>query len=233
MYRFLKRITDVLVSATALIFMLPLMLPIIIILRFTGEGEVFYRQRRIGYENRLFDILKFATMLKNSPNMKGGEITLRHDPRVLPFGRFLRLTKINELPQLFNILKGDMSLVGPRPLMDVSFGMYSPEVRAIVYQSVPGLTGIGSLVFRDEERLVSRPGIDPRKFYAEQIYPYKGELELWYYRHRGGWTDLKILVLTGWYLIAPTSQALRSFFPDLPTPPPSLGIAWDERGATA
>src|SRR5690606_18591410 len=99
-----------------------------------------------------FNILKFATMLKNSPHMPGGEITLRNDPRLLPLGGFLRKTKINELPQLLNVLRGEMSLVGPRPLMEVSFEMYPAEFQEVVYESMPGLTGIGSLVFRDEER---------------------------------------------------------------------------------
>ena len=224
MYRFLKRTTDIVVSATAILILAPLLVPVMLILRFTGEGEVFYRQQRVGYQNKTFDILKFATMLKDSPNMKGGEITLRRDPRVLPFGGFLRMTKINELPQLFNILKGDMSLVGPRPLMDVSFRMYTPEVQNVVYRSVPGLTGIGSLVFRDEEKLASRPGIDPRKFYREQIYPYKGQLELWYYTNRGIGTDLKILGLTAWHVAFSNSMLMWTFFSNLPTPPIELGL---------
>ena len=224
MYRFVKRATDIIVSAIAIIVLLPLLVPVMLALRFSGEGEIFYRQKRIGYQNKPFDILKFATMLKDSPNMKGGEITLRKDPRVLPFGRFLRMTKINELPQLFNILKGDMSLVGPRPLMEVSFRMYSPEVQAVVYQSVPGLTGIGSLVFRDEERLASRPGIDPRQFYREQIYPYKGELEIWYNANRRSIVDIKIIVLTAWQLVASDSRATFAAFVDLPKPSRELGI---------
>lgn len=230
MYRFVKRATDIIVSAVAIIVLLPLLVPVMLILRFTGEGEVFYRQKRVGYQNKPFDILKFATMLKDSPNMKGGEITLRKDPRVLPFGGFLRMTKINELPQLFNILKGDMSLVGPRPLMEVSFRMYTPEVQAIVYQSVPGLTGIGSLVFRDEERLISRPGIDARQFYQEQIYPYKGELEVWYFRNRGLVTDAKIIGLTAWHVLFADSALIWSYFPDLPEAPPALGLKQPTRG---
>lgn len=224
MYRFLKRTTDIIVSVAVITVLSPLLVTIMIVLRVTGEGEVFYRQRRIGYRNQSFDILKFATMLKNSPNMKGGEITLRNDPRLLPFGKLLRLTKINELPQLLNILKGDMTLVGPRPLMKVSFDMYSSEVQSVVYQSVPGLTGIGSLVFRDEEKLVSRPGVDPRRFFVEQIYPYKGELEMWYFRNRGVVTDLKIFILTAWYIFVPESKVLSAVFPGLPLPNPELGL---------
>ena len=119
MYRFLKRIIDILIATIALILLSPLLIPSIFILWFTGEHEVFYFQKRVGYKNRLFNIWKFATMMKNSPNIGTGEITLRNDPRVTKFGRLLRITKINELPQIFNVFTGDMSIVGPRPLMDV------------------------------------------------------------------------------------------------------------------
>ena len=224
LYRILKRGTDLVVATIALAVLAPLLVPIMIALRLTGEGEVFYRQRRHGYRNQMFDILKFATMLKDSPNLAGGIITLRDDPRVLPLGKFLRQTKINELPQLLNILRGEMTLVGPRPLMPWSFDKYPPEAQAVVYLSPPGLTGIGSLLFRDEEGLISRPGVDPEALYSEQIYPYKGQLEIWYYRNRGVMTDVKILLLTAWYLFAPESKLVWSTFPNLPLPPAGLGI---------
>ena len=92
-----------------------MLVPVAIVLRLTGEGEVFFLQERVGKDGKPFKLYKFATMLKNSPNMGTGTVTLKHDPRVLPVGRFLRKTKINELPQLLNILIGDMSVVGPRP----------------------------------------------------------------------------------------------------------------------
>src|SRR5690606_2286133 len=110
---------------------------------------------RVGYKNKTFSIWKFATMLKNSPNMPGGLITTKKDPRITPMGGFLRKTKINELPQLINILKGDMSFVGPRPVMQKSFEQYPPEIQKIIYNVKPGLTGIGSIVFRDEEQLIT------------------------------------------------------------------------------
>jgi len=227
MYLVAKRILDLILAGTATLILSPLLVPIAILLRFTGEGEVFYLQKRVGYKNKPFHIYKFATMLKNSPNMAGGEITLRNDPRLLPLGGFLRKTKINELPQLLNVLRGEMSLVGPRPLMQVSFDMYTLDVQTIVYESKPGLTGIGSLVFRDEERLVSeatQAGDDPRRFYREVIYPYKGKLELWYYRNRGFRTDLKIIALTAWQIILPTSTIVRRMFKDLPSSDSSLGF---------
>lgn len=222
MYRIAKRLLDLTVATICLLILSPLLIPISLALRFTAEGEIFYGQRRVGYKNQDFKIWKFATMLKNSPNMKGGEITLRNDPRVTPVGRYLRITKLNEVPQILNVLIGNMSLVGPRPLMRVSFEKYTPEVRSKVYDSVPGITGIGSLVFRDEEKLVSESGVDPQTFYEDYIYPYKGQLEMWYRDHRSFSTDLIIIFLTAWTVIFPTSQLVFTIFRDLPARPAFL-----------
>ena len=115
MYNFFKRLLDIIVSFLTLIILLPVFIPIIILLRFSAEGEVFYFQERYGINNSRFQIWKFATMLKNSMSIGTGSITLQNDPRVTKIGSFLRKTKINELPQIVNILKGDISLVGPRP----------------------------------------------------------------------------------------------------------------------
>ncbi|HMJ46349.1 MAG TPA: sugar transferase [Ferruginibacter sp.] len=214
MYKFLKRLTDLVIAFLALVILSPLLIPVIIILLLTGEHEVFYLQPRVGYKNRLFNIWKFATMQKNSPNIGTGEITLRNDPRVTKFGRLLRMTKINELPQIFNVIKGDMSIVGPRPLMRVSFELYNEEVKKTIYNSRPGITGIGSLIFRDEEKLLSEAG-DPRAMYL-MIYPYKGELEMWYQQHASMLTDLNIIFLTGWSIIFPGNKLAAKFFPFLP-----------------
>lgn len=205
-----------------LLLLSPLLLPAILLLRLTAEGEVFYFQKRIGYKNKPFNIWKFATMLKNSPNMAGGEITLRRDPRITTVGHYLRLTKINELPQIANVLMGDMSMVGPRPLMPVSFEQYSPEVQARVYNSPPGITGIGSVIFRDEERLVTEAGIPPREFYQKYIFPYKGALELWYQDHQSFRVDLLLLFLTAWVIFFPNSLLPYRIFRDLPSRPEGM-----------
>jgi lipopolysaccharide/colanic/teichoic acid biosynthesis glycosyltransferase len=214
MYKFLKRLIDLLIATIALILLSPILIPSIMILLVTGEREVFYFQKRVGYKNRLFDIWKFATMVKNSPNIGTGEITLRNDPRVTPFGKILRMTKINELPQIFNVFKGDMSIVGPRPLMEVSFKLYPDEVQKLIYNCKPGMTGIGSLIFRDEEKIVSEAA-DPKAMYVA-IYPYKGALELWYQKHASLYTDLMIIFLTCWSIISPSSKLVYSVFRDLP-----------------
>ncbi len=217
MYKLIKRFTDILIATIALILLSPLLIPSIIILLCTGEHEVFYFQKRIGYKNRTFYIWKFATMAKNSPNMGTGEITLRNDPRVTKFGKILRMTKINELPQIINVFKGDMSIVGPRPLMDVSFKLYPEHVQQVIYNSKPGMTGIGSLIFRDEEKLVS-DAPDPKAMYAT-IYPYKGALELWYQKKASLYTDFMIIFLTAWSIIFSKNQLTQKVFKDLPPRP--------------
>lgn len=214
MYRFIKRIFDILIAGTALLLLSPVLIPVMLILMFTGEREVFYRQQRVGYQNRLFGIWKFATMIKNSPNIGTGEITLRNDPRVTHFGRFLRMSKINELPQIINVLTGEMSIVGPRPLMPVSFKLYDPEVQDKIYNSKPGMTGIGSLVFRNEEKLLS-DAADPKAMYA-RIYPFKAELEMWYLQNASLWTDIKIIFLTAWAILFPENKLVKKFFKNLP-----------------
>ncbi len=216
MYRYVKRGLDFTLSALALVALAPLWLPVCLALALTGEHHVFYFQQRIGRRNRPFHIWKFATMLKNSPNMNGGLHTTRRDPRVLPLGRFLRMTKINELPQLVNILLGDMAIVGPRPLVDKTFDPYPEEVKRKIYAIRPGLTGIGSIVFRDEERLLSECGMPPAQFYAEYIAPAKGALELWYQRHVSLRTDALLIFLTAWVILFPRSQWLHCLFRDLP-----------------
>ena len=216
MYRVVKRFFDVVVSALVLIILSPLLLPIVILLRLTGEGYVFYYQKRIGFKNQYFNIIKFATMLKNSPNLGTGSITLRNDPRVLPMGKFLRMTKINELPQILNVLKGDMSLVGPRPLVDKTFNAYPEGIRYKVYDSKPGITGLGSVVFRDEEELISKSNMPPHEYYERYIAPYKGELETWYNNNKSFWVDSLIIFLTGWVILFPKSKLIYNVFQSLP-----------------
>ena len=214
MYQFIKRILDILIAGFAFVILSPILIPVMIILKFTGEHEIFYFQKRLGYKNKPFDIWKFATMLKNSPSIGTGEITLRNDPRVMPFGSFLRKTKINELPQIFNVLKGDMSIVGPRPLMEVSFTQYDENIRKNIYNSKPGITGIGSLIFRDEEKIISEAA-DPKLMYSK-IFPFKGELEMWYQKNASVLTDVKIIFLTAWSIIFPENKLAGKFFKDLP-----------------
>jgi lipopolysaccharide/colanic/teichoic acid biosynthesis glycosyltransferase len=219
----LIRFFDIFFSFLAIIFLLPLFVPIVIVLRFTGEREIFYRQERVGQFGRHFDLLKFATMLKDSPTIGAGEITLKNDPRVLPFGRFLRKSKINELPQLFNILLGQISVVGPRPMVPNTFLKYSPEAQSELKKVKPGLTGIGSIIFRDEEKFLEQKD-DPRKFYDDHIIPYKNKLELWFVKNNSISTYFKIIFVTAWVVIFSKSKISESLFPQLPKLPASLKL---------
>lgn len=216
MYKLIKRFFDILFSLLAIIILLPVFIPIVILLLLTGEHEVFFKQERVGYKNKIFRIWKFATMLKNSPNMGHGDVTVRKDPRITSVGRFLRQSKINELPQVINILTGDMSFVGPRPLMKVGFDRYSDEMKSKVYNVQPGLTGIGSIVFRDEELIITQSELPPHECYRDVILPYKGALEVWYQQHQGFYTDFMIMFLTAWYVAFPKSNMVYKVFPSLP-----------------
>jgi len=219
MYYFFKRVFDVLSSGIAILVLSPLLIPVIIGLKLTGEGYVWYKQERIGYKNKPFLIWKFATMLKDSANMPGGIMTTKRDPRITPMGGFLRKSKINELPQLFNIFFGRMSVVGPRPVMRVSFEAYPNEVQKVIYNVIPGLTGIGSIIFRDEEELISEVKNndgDLWEFYKGKIYPFKGELEIWYQNNKSFVLDMKLVFLTVWVILAPKSKIYEKWFKDLP-----------------
>ena len=216
MYNFFKRLLDITVSFLTLIILLPVFIPLIIILRLSAEGEVFYFQERYGIHNSRFQIWKFATMLKNSMNIGTRSITLQDDPRVTKIGSFLRKTKINELPQIINILKGDISLVGPRPLVTKTFSAYNEVVQSKIYNVKPGLTGIGSIIFRDEESIISAVNDDPHKFYQRVIAPYKGELEMWYQSNNSFLLDLQLIFLTAWVIFFPSSKLYEKWFKDLP-----------------
>jgi len=219
MYLIIKRFFDIIISAIVIVIITPILIPVIIGLKFTGEGYIFYKQKRIGYKNKEFNILKFATMLKDSPNMSGGITTIKKDPRLTPMGSFLRKSKINELPQLINILIGDMTIVGPRPVMPISFDQYPEDVKKVIYNVKPGLTGIGSIIFRDEEELITQvknKGQDTWKFYTEKIYPFKGLVEKWYQENYSFIIDCKIIIVTAYVIILPNSNIVYTWFKSLP-----------------
>lgn len=227
-YSSLKRASDVLLSLTGILVLIPLLLPTMLILAITGEREIFYRQERIGLNKKPFYIYKFATMLKNSPNVGDKTLTVRNDSRITPFGKFLRITKINELPQILNVIKGDMSLIGPRPLLSKSFDRYTVKVQNLVTQNRPGITGLGSLVFRDEELLVTKYkelGKDPSVYYKNYINIHKGALEEWYFYNCSAIVDIKILFLTFWSLFFSESQLVYKTLKNIPQKPNSLTLA--------
>ena len=214
----MKRFIDLVLSVIVLILISPLFIPIIIVLLLTGEHYIFYSHDRVGYKGKTFKLMKFSTMLKDSPNLGTKDITVRNDPRVFPFGRFLRRTKINELPQILNVLKGDMSIIGPRPLTPRNFNFYPEEAKSNISKLKPGISGIGSIVFRDEEAILSTYKTSLDNFYKLNISPYKGELESWYLIHQNMWLDFKLMALTVLIIIRPSAD-LNIFFKDLPKRP--------------
>jgi lipopolysaccharide/colanic/teichoic acid biosynthesis glycosyltransferase len=221
------RLLDIFFAIMGFIFLGIFMIGATVILVFTGEHKVLYRQKRVGLGGKDFNLIKFATMYEDSPNMDGGLITAVHDPRVLPFGRFLRRTKVNELPQLFNILKGDMSFVGPRPQTRQHYSLFSDEQKKVIDAVGPGLTGVGSLFFRNEEQLLHDCGKSHEYFHDVVITPYKGDLEVWYSERKSVWLYLKIIYITAATIVNRKLNVLQ-YFPGLPTPPDELLVTLTE-----
>ena len=215
------RFLDIFFAVLGLLVLGIFMLGATVINFFTGEHKVLFLQNRVGKDGKDFKLFKFATMLENSPNLPGGLVTAVNDPRVFPFGRFLRRTKVNELPQLLNILKGDMSFVGPRPQIRSHYSLYTQEQRLFIDFVGPGLTGVGSLFFRNEEEILSNCGSDAERFHDDVITPFKGELEVWYAQHKSLKLYFLIIYLTAASIINRKLIAIK-YFRGLPKPPPEL-----------
>ena len=217
----MQRIFDIIFSGVALVLLSPLLLPLMFILRVTGEGEIFFPQSRVGLGGKHFELYKFATMLKDSPNMGTGTVTVKNDPRVLPMGGFLRKTKINELPQLINIFNGDMSIIGPRPQTQRCFDAFPISSQHEIIKVRPGLSGIGSIIFRDEEDMMYANN-DLDTFYDETVMRYKGSLEHWYVSHQNIVSYFSLIGLTLWVVLGLNSGLVWKLFKDLPPPPKEL-----------
>lgn len=215
----IERFFDILFSIIAIIIFSPIFLLISIILKCSGEGEIFFFQDRVGLNGKSIKLFKFVTMLKNSENIGTGTVTLKDDPRILPFGKFLRKTKLNELPQLFNILNGDMSVIGPRPQTRRCFDAFPNKSQIIIISTRPGLSGIGSIIFRDEEKMIGSHGED---FYDKVIMPYKGELEEWYVSNKSISMYFTLITYTVWVILFPNSRYIWRIYKSLPKPPPQL-----------
>ena len=217
-YSLFKRIFDIMGA----IFLLCILSPLIVLtsfLLFLLNGNVIYAKPRIGFQSKSFTILKFVTMIPNSHNMTYGTMTIGNDPRITPIGRILRKLKIDELPQLWNVIKGDMSFIGPRPLDQSEFDCYDEEVKNKIYSVKPGITGIGSIIFRNEDKILSHPSISPSVLYKELIAPYKGQLELWYLENQSFYVDFMLLILTLVAIFVPNNGLVYKVFPSLPVKP--------------
>jgi lipopolysaccharide/colanic/teichoic acid biosynthesis glycosyltransferase len=219
----MQRALDVFFSLTLIIILLPFLGPLIFVLKFSGEGEVFFRQSRIGRFGKKITILKFATMLKDSPNMVSGTLTIRDDPRVLPLGKFLRKAKINELPQIINIFIGDMSFIGPRPQTQRCFDAFPLHSQKKIIKVRPGLSGIGSVIFRNEEEMITNDKLSD-DFYNEKIMPYKGKLEEWYVENESVQLYFYLLFLTVWVVISNDCKVCWKVLKNLPELPEKIKV---------
>lgn len=215
------RFFDIFFSGIAITFLFPLLIPIILLLKFSGEGEIFFLQERVGKNQKMFKLYKFATMLKDSPSIGTGTVTMKDDPRVLPAGKFLRKTKINELPQLLNVFLGHMSLIGPRPQTPRCFDAFPIKSQKIIVKVKPGLSGIGPIVFRGEENILEGHS-GTLTFYDTIIGPYKGDIEAWYVENKNLAVYFSLIFLTVWVILIPKSDFIWRVFKTLPVPPEEL-----------
>jgi lipopolysaccharide/colanic/teichoic acid biosynthesis glycosyltransferase len=190
----LKRAMDLLLSGAALILVAPLMLIIALAVRLNSSGPAFFRQVRVTRGGRPFEILKFRSMF-STPVSDGRLVTVDGDPRITSVGAFLRRTKLDELPQLINVLKGDMSLVGPRPEVPKYVAMYPPPLRQLILSVRPGITDEASIEFRNESAVLAQAD-DPEATYLNQILPRKLEMYARYAQHHTLLGDLHILART-------------------------------------
>lgn len=193
-YESVSRAINLVAASFALILASPLMLLSCGLILLSSPGPVLFHQERVGLRGRHFRIHKFRTMTVHAPG-SGPAITAGADPRITGIGRVLRRMKLDELPQLFNVLKGDMNLVGPRPELPHYVDRYPEPLRSEVLSVPPGITDLASLTFLDESELLGRAP-DPERFYLDELIPRKLELAAAYVRHRSMWLDLRIIAAT-------------------------------------
>ena len=198
-----KRLMDIVISATGMVFLLPLFAIIAVAIRLEDGGPVLYRQLRVGRGGRLFKIEKFRSMC--SAQVGGSNLTVEGDPRVTRVGAILRRTKLDELPQLLNVLRGEMSLIGPRPETPDLMAHYTPPQRALMLSVPPGMSDYASVLLSDESALLAMAP-DPVAFYRERLMPLKFELCARYVREVGLLTDLRLILATLWGVFGPAGR---------------------------
>jgi lipopolysaccharide/colanic/teichoic acid biosynthesis glycosyltransferase len=189
-----KRILDVVGSALGLLLLLPVLAVVAVIIKLDSPGPIFFRQERIGRGGRSFRIFKFRSMVIGAAR-NGPALTVRADTRITRVGIFLRRSKLDELPQLINVLAGDMSIVGPRPEVPEFMRFYAPDQRAIILSMRPGITDYAAILFRDESSLLD-PNSDPVEVYRHRIMPIKFAYYERYSREIGVLNDLRIILAT-------------------------------------
>lgn len=193
-----KRIFDIIVSGLGLVLLSPLLAGVSLLVKLTSQGPVLYKQIRVGKDERPFTLYKFRTM-RQGADRDGPLVTSADDARITRVGLFLRRTKLDELPQLVNVLKGDMSLVGPRPEVPRYVRFYTEEQKR-VFAVRPGITDRATIYFRDEERLLAQAE-DREAFYVGEILPVKLKMNLEYLEEASFLTDVKIILQTLWRIV--------------------------------
>lgn len=189
-----KRLFDIIFSFFGLLLTLPLFLIFAVLIKLDSPGPVFYRGKRVGKDGEEFRIFKFRSMVQDAEKL-GGPSTSEDDPRLTKFGKFLRKHNLDELPQLINVLRGQMSFVGPRPEVPSEVETYPEEVRKIILSVKPGMTDLATLENIHEEKIL-RGAADPHQAYREIIQPQKLKLAVEYVKNRSFWLDLKIIFKT-------------------------------------
>jgi len=188
-----------------LIFLAPLFFIIAVMIR-VDDGPVFFRQERVGWRGRIFRIYKFRSMVVNAEKL-GASVTAEHDPRITRIGRWLRKTKLDELPQLLSVFCGDMSIVGPRPEVPYYVSLWSEADRNLVLSVNPGITDYATLYYHDEQALLAKAD-NPEKIYVEEVMPHKLEMYKNYVKDSNFWLDIKIILATLGEIIGLSSERL-------------------------
>jgi lipopolysaccharide/colanic/teichoic acid biosynthesis glycosyltransferase len=186
-----KRLFDIAASGVGLILLSPVLVVIALLVKLDSSGSVFFRQERVGRNGRVFRIYKFRTM-RSETSDKGAQLTVSDDPRITRIGTTLRHYKLDELPQLINVLVGEMSLVGPRPEVPRYVAAWEDRIKSIVLSVRPGLTALASIEFRNESALLAASE-DPERKYLDEIAPAKNKLAVLYVQNWSFWLDIKII----------------------------------------
>ena len=206
MYPYFKRFCDIIFALMGLLVTSPIVLTVIVLKKLAGEQEIFYIKGRVGKGERLFPFIKLSSMTPAKKGEKTSSLTLSNDSRITPLGHFIRKTKIDEFPQFVNIIRGELSFVGPRPMMPKIYKDYSKGVKAELSKIRPGVTGLATVVFRNEAQLLAESEFKCEiEFHKKVISPIKGRLELLYINKQGFVLDFTILLLTFWQLFNPQS----------------------------
>ena len=189
----IKRMFDVVFSILGMVLLFPILLPIAILIKSESNGPIFFRQSRVGLRGKIFQIHKLRTMYVNSENI--GRITIGNDRRITNFGKFLRRYKIDELPQLIDVLSGNMSIVGPRPEIEEYVDTYPKDIKKKILSVKPGITDYASITMIDESLLLANYS-NPQEAYAKSVLPKKLELSSKYVENNNIFLDIKIILLT-------------------------------------